>query len=91
MVPLCLHVMATLNPAGADLNDLYVLDPQQASNIAWTDLSNSVKGDIPSARAHHGFTSENGKLYVFAGSNQNHGAGVKMIYTASSQIAPIQI
>jgi len=44
--------------------DLYTYDP---SVMAWSDLSNTMKGDIPSPRDSHGFAPANGKIYLFGG------------------------
>ena len=48
------------------LNDLYVFD---LSNSNWTDLTQSIVGDIPSARYGHGFASAGGKIYLHGGSS----------------------
>ena len=50
------------------LNDLHVFDPVE---MAWTDLSSSVAGTPPSARAFHGFASVAGMLYVHDGEDYN--------------------
>lgn len=64
------------NP-GFDLNDLYVLDASNGQTLSWTDLSNRTLGQAPSSRAYHGFVSDGGKLYVFAGVKV--GTGTNMI------------
>ena len=46
------------------LRDLHVYDPVA---MAWSDLSGPGNGTAPTARASHGFTSVDGKLYVYAG------------------------
>ena len=50
------------------LDDLYVYDPV---NMSWTDLSNRLAGNAPSARNSHGFTSMGGRLFVHAGWDGN--------------------
>lgn len=37
------------------------------STLAWTDLSGMASGSLPAARCGHGFTSLDGRLYVFGG------------------------
>lgn len=46
------------------LNDFYMLDPE---TDVWTDLSLVAQGTPPKPRGGHGFTSSNGRLYVFGG------------------------
>ena len=46
------------------LGDLHFFDPV---TVAWTDLSASVNGTVPTARDSHGFTSADGKLHVHGG------------------------
>ena len=56
---------AQLIPCPADLlGDLYVYD---SVAMAWTDLSAAASGTPPAARAHHGFLSVGGNLYVHGG------------------------
>jgi hypothetical protein len=49
--------------AGWPLSDLYSFDP---GTMTWTLLS-GTKGQRPTARSNHGFTSVGGKLYVHGG------------------------
>jgi hypothetical protein len=58
--------------AAANFNDLHVLDPS-AGPAAWKDLSTRTRGPVPSPRAFHGFVTEGGRIFVFAG--QSPGAG----------------
>ena len=50
------------------LNDLYTLD---LVNYTWTDLTQVVQGTPPLPRGGHGFTSCNGRLFVFGGTKGN--------------------
>ena len=50
------------------LSELRSFDP---AAMAWTDLSDTVKGIPPTARGGLGFTSAGGKLYVFGGYTDN--------------------
>jgi hypothetical protein len=45
-------------------NDLFRFDPMA---LAWTDLTASVLGSLPSPRDGHGFTAAGDALYLFGG------------------------
>ena len=62
-----IHCISLPGVSGFDLNDLYMLDLMNGTRPIWTNLSDRVKGAIPSSRAYHGFASEGGYIYVFAG------------------------
>jgi hypothetical protein len=51
-------------------DDLFELD---LTSMAWKNLSSAVSGTPPSPRSGHGFTSINGKLYVFGGQTGSEG------------------
>jgi hypothetical protein len=57
--------------AGDLLNDLWKLDPPNASagmtsKVVWTKLI-TASGDVPAGRMGHGFAAEGGALYVYSG------------------------
>ena len=52
-----------------EFNDIYVFDPPTNT---WTDLTEATVGTPPPARSTHGFTTNDGRMYVTAGYN---GAG----------------
>ena len=52
------------------MNDLFELDPEQ---MRWRELSETTRGDRPAPRSEFGFTSANGKLYVFGGVSFDNG------------------
>ena len=54
--------------AGNYTGDLHAFEPAAA---AWADLTSAALGDAPAPRAHHGFASAGGRLYVQGGQAAN--------------------
>jgi hypothetical protein len=52
-------------------DDLHVFN---TNTRVWSELTSSVVGIKPAARAFHGYTAEGGYLYVHGGSNMQSGA-----------------
>ena len=52
-----------------DLSDLHSFDPIKK---VWTDLSQPAGGAVPTGRYEHGFTCDNGTLYVHGGIDVNY-------------------
>jgi hypothetical protein len=48
----------------ANMNDLFTFDPE---TMTWSDITKAFRGQAPSQRVSHGFSSNVGKLYLFGG------------------------
>ena len=65
-------------------NDLYQFDPKTTT---WTELTQNIAGQMPTAREEGGYSTANGRLFIFGGIDSQYGGCLSSSTNQSKEVS----